>query len=104
VLFVCVVSIGLISSVLRQEIGWEEWLQKDSILCRVGRKTLTRFNQRHSTSDYELINGNRKKNVTSNYSEVDEMLVIVELSPTRINTAVINPCFLDSQITRSIII
>jgi len=40
VLFAFVV-LGLVSLVLRQEICWEERLQKWPILCRVGRKTLT---------------------------------------------------------------
>jgi len=31
---------GLVSSVLRQEIGWEERLQNDLFLCRVRRRTL----------------------------------------------------------------
>jgi len=36
-----VVVLGLVSSVLSQEIGWEERLRNDPILCRVGRKTFT---------------------------------------------------------------
>jgi len=42
VLFAFVV-LGLVSSELRQEISWEERLQNDLFLCRVGRKTLTQL-------------------------------------------------------------
>ena len=40
VLFAFVV-LGLVSSVLLQEIGWEERLQNDPFFCRLERKTLT---------------------------------------------------------------
>jgi len=40
VLFAFVV-LGLVCSVLRQEIDWEERLQNDPFLCPVGRKALT---------------------------------------------------------------
>jgi len=35
------VVLGLVFSVLSQEIGWEEHLQKWWILCRMERKTIT---------------------------------------------------------------
>jgi len=33
--------LGLVSSVLSQEIGWEERLQNYLFLCQVGHETLT---------------------------------------------------------------
>jgi len=38
---VCFCCFCFTFSVLSQEIGWEERLQNDLFLCRVGRKTLT---------------------------------------------------------------
>ena len=38
-----VVVLSLVSSVLSQEIGWEEHLQNHLFLCRVGCRTLTLF-------------------------------------------------------------
>jgi len=39
------VVLGLVFSVLSQEIGWEEYLRTwiFPVLCRVGRKTLTQL-------------------------------------------------------------
>ena len=37
------VLLGLVSSVLQQEIGCEERLKTDLLLCWVGRKTLTQL-------------------------------------------------------------
>ena len=43
---VCFYSVGFsFFVVLRHEIGWEERLAEITILCRVGRKTLTQVNQ-----------------------------------------------------------
>jgi len=42
-----IVMLGLVSSVLRQEIDWEERLRNDLFLCWVGRKT--QLNQLLST-------------------------------------------------------
>jgi len=36
-----VVVLGLVSSLVSQEIGWEERLRNDLFLCQVERKTLT---------------------------------------------------------------
>jgi len=38
---VCFYCVRFSFSVLSQEIGWEECIRNDVILCRVGRKTLT---------------------------------------------------------------
>ena len=41
-LLLCYVNLCLVSSVLRQEIGWEERPRNDLLLlCRMGRETLT---------------------------------------------------------------
>ena len=55
---VCFVVLGLVSSVLCQDIGWEERLQNDLSCVGVGRKTLTQSNsslQTHYTCSFSLV-------------------------------------------------
>ena len=50
--------LGLVSSVLCQEIGWEERLRNDLSCVGVGRKTLTQSNsslQTHYTRSFSLV-------------------------------------------------
>ena len=50
--------LGLVSSVLSQEIGWEERLQNDLSCVGVGRKTLTQSNsslQTHYTCSFSFV-------------------------------------------------
>ena len=42
-MFFALVVLGLVSSVIRQEIGWKERLWDDLFLCRVGCETLTQL-------------------------------------------------------------
>ena len=50
------VLFGLVSSVLRPEIGWEERLRKFKTLCWVSRKSLTQsINQQDEVTPVELV-------------------------------------------------